>query len=40
MVSKASKKGGDENLALFGHTNKRRGKEPNKVKGKSEESTS
>jgi hypothetical protein len=40
MESKANKKGGDENLALFGQTNKGRGKGPNKGKGKSEESTS
>jgi hypothetical protein len=40
MESKASKKGGDENLALFGQTNKGRGKGPNKDKGKNEESTS
>ena len=40
MESKAIKKGGDENLALFGQLNKGRGKGPNKGKGKSEESTS
>jgi hypothetical protein len=40
MESKANKKGGDENLALFGQSNKGRGKGPNKGKGKSEESTS
>jgi hypothetical protein len=40
MESKANKKGGDENLALFGQTNKGKGKGPNKGKGKSEESTS
>jgi hypothetical protein len=40
MESKANKKGGDENLALFGQTNKGRGKRPNKGKGKSEESAS
>jgi hypothetical protein len=36
MESKASK-GVDENLALFGQTNKGKGKEPKKGKGKSEE---
>jgi hypothetical protein len=40
MESKASKKDGDENLALFGQTNKGRGKGPSKGKGKSEESAS
>jgi hypothetical protein len=40
MEPKANKKGGDENLALFGQSNKGRGKGPNKGKGKSEESTS
>ena len=40
MESKASNKGGDENLALIGQTNKGRGKWPNKGKGKSEESAS
>jgi hypothetical protein len=40
MESKANKKGGDENLALFGYTNKGRVKGPTKGKGKSEESAS
>ena len=40
MESKAIKKDGKENLALFGQSNKGRGKKPNKGKGKSEESTS
>jgi hypothetical protein len=40
MESRANKKGGDENLALCGRTNKGRGKGPNKGKGKSEESLS
>jgi hypothetical protein len=40
MESKGNKKGGNENLALFGKTNKGRGKGPNKGKGESEESTS
>jgi hypothetical protein len=40
MESKANKKGGNENRALFGQTNKGRGKGPSKGKGKSEESTS
>jgi hypothetical protein len=40
MESKVNKKGGEENLALFGQTNKGSGKELNKGKGKSEESTS
>jgi hypothetical protein len=40
MESKASKNGSDENLALFGQTNKDRGKGINKVKGKSEELSS
>jgi hypothetical protein len=37
---KGDKKDGEENLALFGQSNKGRGKGPNKGKGKSEESTS
>jgi hypothetical protein len=37
MDSKVNKKGGEENLAIFGQTNKGRGKGPNKCKGKSEE---
>jgi hypothetical protein len=40
MEPKAIKKGGDENLALFGSSNKGRGKGSSKGKGKSEESTS
>jgi hypothetical protein len=40
MGSKANKKDGEENLALFGQSNKGRGKGPSKGKGKSEESTS
>jgi hypothetical protein len=40
MKSKASKKGGDDNLALIGQTKKGRGKGPSKDKGMSEESTS
>jgi hypothetical protein len=40
MESKANKMDGEENLALFGQSNKGRGKGPNKGKGKSEESTS
>jgi len=40
MESKANKKGCDEYLALFGWTNKGRGKGPSKGKEKSEESTS
>jgi hypothetical protein len=40
MESNASKKGGDENLALFGQSNKGRGKGPSKGKRKSKESTS
>jgi hypothetical protein len=40
MESKASKKGGDENLALFDQTNMGKCKGPSKDKGKSEESTS
>jgi hypothetical protein len=40
MESKANKKGGDENLTLFGQSNKGRGKGPNKGKGNSEQSTS
>jgi hypothetical protein len=40
MESKDIKKGGDENLALFGQSNKARGKGPNKGKKKSEEPTS
>jgi hypothetical protein len=39
MESKASKKVGDENLALFGQPNKGRAKGPSKGKAKSEEST-
>jgi hypothetical protein len=35
--SKASKKGGDDNQALFGQMKKQRGKGPNKGKGKNEE---
>jgi hypothetical protein len=38
--SKANKKGGDENLALFGQTNKGKDKGPSKGKGKSKESAS
>jgi hypothetical protein len=38
MESKANKKGGDENLALFGQSNKGIGKGLSKGKGKSEES--
>jgi hypothetical protein len=37
MASKVSKKGVNENLSLFGHANKGRGKGPSKGKGKSEE---
>jgi hypothetical protein len=37
MESKTNKKSGDENLTLFGQTNKGIGKEPNKGKEKSEE---
>lgn len=37
MQSKASKKGGDENLAIFGETNKAGSRRPSKGKGKSEE---
>jgi hypothetical protein len=40
LESKASKKGGDKNLALFGQSNRGRGKGPNKGKGKSEDSIS
>jgi len=40
MESKTNKKGGGENLALFGQRNKSKGKGPNKGKGKNEESTS
>jgi hypothetical protein len=40
MESKANKKGGDNNLALFGQTKKGRRKGLNKGKGKNEESTS
>jgi hypothetical protein len=40
MESKASEKGGDENLALFGKSNKGKGKGPSKSKGMNEESTS
>ena len=40
MESKAGKKDGEENLALFGQSNKGSSKGPNKGKGKSEESTS
>jgi hypothetical protein len=40
MESKDKKKGGDENLSLFGYRNEGRGKTPNKGKGKSEESAS
>jgi hypothetical protein len=40
MESKANKKGGDENLALFGQTNNGKGKGPSKGKEKSEESAS
>jgi hypothetical protein len=40
MESKANKKGGEENLALIGQTNKGRGKVPSKGKGKSDEPTS
>jgi hypothetical protein len=40
MKSKAKMKDGEENLALFDHSNKGRGNGPNKGKGKSEESTS
>jgi hypothetical protein len=40
MESKGGKKDGEENLALFGQSNKGRGKTPNKGKGKSEDSTS
>jgi hypothetical protein len=40
MESKVGKEDGEENLALFGPSNKGRGKGPNKGKGKSEESTS
>jgi hypothetical protein len=35
MESKADKKDGEENLALFSQSNKSRGKGPNKGKGKS-----
>jgi hypothetical protein len=38
--SQMPKKDGDENLALFGQSNKGKGKGPSKGKGKSEESTS
>jgi hypothetical protein len=37
---KGQQEDGEENLALFGQSNKGRGKGPNKGKGKSEESTS
>jgi hypothetical protein len=40
VESKARKEDGEENLALFGRSNKGRGKGPSKGKGKSEESTS
>jgi hypothetical protein len=40
MESKARKKDCDENLALFGPSNKGKGKGPSKGKGKCEESTS
>jgi hypothetical protein len=40
MESKSNKKGVDDNLSLFGRTNKCRGKGPNKGKGKNEESYS
>jgi hypothetical protein len=40
MESKVEKMGGDENLALFGPSNKGRGKGPNKGRENSEESTS
>jgi hypothetical protein len=40
MESKVGKEDGEENLALFGASNKGRGKGPNKGKGKSEKSTS
>jgi hypothetical protein len=40
MESRANKRGGDENLSLFGQSNKDKGKGPNKGKRKSEESTS
>jgi hypothetical protein len=40
MESKAIKKGGDENLFLFGQTNKGRNKRLDNDRGKSEESTS
>jgi hypothetical protein len=40
MESKLDKRDGEENLALFGQSNKGKGKGPNKGKGKSEESTS
>jgi hypothetical protein len=40
MESKANKKGGDVNLALFGQSDKVRGKGSNKGKGKSKKSTS
>jgi hypothetical protein len=39
MESKACKKDGEENQALFGQSNKGRGKAPGKGKGKSEDST-
>jgi len=40
MELKVDKKDGEENLALFGQSYKGICKGPNKVKGKSEESTS
>jgi hypothetical protein len=40
MESKVNKKGDNENLALFGQTNKGRGKGPSNGKGKNEEPTS
>jgi hypothetical protein len=40
MESKVDEKDGEENLALFGQSNKGIGKGPTKGKGKSEESTS
>ena len=40
MELKSSKKGVDENIVLFGQTNKGKGKGNNKGKGKIEESTS
>jgi hypothetical protein len=40
MESKTGKKDGEENLALFGQSNKGRSKGPSMSKEKSEESTS